>query len=115
MAWVTMELQRLGSDGAQDKKFPTGRVALGGWLGCCRVGNRVDILPHMEFGNWLVSIQRLNATVATGLGQLQVRRDSSERLGEAECYAEHSGFISLALQGPSGMGGGKGHSLILIS
>ena len=26
-----------------DKKFPTGRVALGVWLGCCRVGHRVDI------------------------------------------------------------------------
>ena len=84
---------------------------------CCRVGNRVDILPHMGFGNWLVSLQRLNATVATGLGQLHVRRDGSkrQRLGEAECCAEHLGFISLALQGPSGMGGVKGHSLILIS
>ena len=81
------------------------------------MGNRVDVLPHMGLGNWLVSLQGLSAAVATGLGQLHVRRIGSgtQRLGEAECCAEHLGFISLALQGPSGMGGGKGHSLILIS
>ena len=36
------------------EKIPTGMVALGGWLGCCRVDNRVDILPTMGPGNWLV-------------------------------------------------------------
>ena len=29
------------------KKIPIGMVALGDWLGCYRVGNRVGILPNM--------------------------------------------------------------------
>ena len=34
------------------EKIPTGRVALGDWLGRYRVGNRVGILPNMGPGNW---------------------------------------------------------------
>ena len=36
-----------------------------------RVGNRVDILPNMGSRNWSVQIQRLKATVAMRLGQVQ--------------------------------------------
>ena len=46
------------------EKIPTGRVALGDWLGCYRAGNKMSILPNMGPGNWLVKISRLVATVA---------------------------------------------------
>ena len=47
---------RLGGNfyGLKAEKVPTGMVALGGWFACCRVGNRVDILPNVGSGNWLV-------------------------------------------------------------
>ena len=36
------------------QKIPTGRVALGDWLGCYRVESRVGILHNMESRNWPV-------------------------------------------------------------
>ena len=36
----------------QTEKIP--RVALGNWLGCYRVGNRIGILPNTGLGNWPV-------------------------------------------------------------
>ena len=39
-------------------------MAIGGWLGCYRVGNRVGVLPNMGSGNWTILIRRLMATVA---------------------------------------------------
>ena len=30
----------------------TGRVAVGNWLGCYRVGNSIGILPNMGLGDW---------------------------------------------------------------
>ena len=53
------------------EKIPTGMVALGDCLGCYRVDSRVGILYNMKSGNWPVLIQKLMATVAIGLGQVQ--------------------------------------------
>ena len=36
------------------EKIPAGTVALGDWLGCYKVCNRMGILPNMGSGNWLV-------------------------------------------------------------
>ena len=36
------------------EKIPTGMVALGDWLGCYRVYNRVGLLPNVGSGNWHV-------------------------------------------------------------
>ena len=36
------------------EKVPTGTVALGDWLACYRVGNRMGILPNTGSGNWPV-------------------------------------------------------------
>ena len=36
------------------QKIPTGRMALGDWLGCYRVESRVGILHNMESRNWPV-------------------------------------------------------------
>ena len=36
------------------QKIPTGRVALGDWLGCYRVDRGVGILHNMESRNWPV-------------------------------------------------------------
>ena len=65
---------RLGGNfyGLKAEKVPTGMVALGGWLACCRVGNRMGILPNMgqgtgrfrSGGSWL-------QLIAMGLGQFQ--------------------------------------------
>ena len=46
-------------------------VALGDWLGCSRVDSRMSILHNTKSGNWPVLIQKLMATVAMGLGQVQ--------------------------------------------
>ena len=46
-------------------------VALGDWLGCYKVDNRVDILHSMGSGNGLVWIQRIMAIVVMGLGLVQ--------------------------------------------
>ena len=36
------------------EKIPTGMVALGDWLACYKVDDRVGILHNMGSGNWLV-------------------------------------------------------------
>ena len=56
---------------ASRQKIPTGMVALGDWLGCSRVDSRMGILHNKKSGNWPVLIQKLMATVAMGLGQVQ--------------------------------------------
>ena len=56
---------------ASRQKIPTGMVALGDWLGCSRVDSRMGILHNTKSGNWPVLIQKLMATVAMGLGQVQ--------------------------------------------
>ena len=40
------------------KKTPSGRVALGDWLGHYRMRTGVGALPNMESGSWLVRIRR---------------------------------------------------------
>ena len=36
------------------EKIPIGRVVVGNWLGWYTLGGRVDILPNMTSGDWLV-------------------------------------------------------------
>ena len=53
------------------EKIPTGRVALGDWLGRYRVGDRVGILSNMGPGNWPIYIRGLTSTIAMGLDLFQ--------------------------------------------
>ena len=63
---LATEQQEANFCSLKTEKIPTGRVALGDWLGCYKMDNRVGILPNMGSGNW-----RVMATVSMGLGKFQ--------------------------------------------
>ena len=53
------------------EKIPTGMTALGDWLRCYRMDNRVDIYLIMGPGNWPIYIRGLTSTIAMGLDLFQ--------------------------------------------